>query len=131
MGRLYQSEGSETLMAGRPKAKIDAEQVVSLAKLGATVKEIADFFHVSDATINNRFQNELYEGRAQLKISLRKAQIQGALAGNATLLIWLGKNLLGQQETPTVVATNDDDFGKQAFVHEIKKIIKKPDPQAA
>lgn len=32
------------------------------------------------------------------KISLRRAQMKAALNGNASLLIWLGRNCLGQTD---------------------------------
>ena len=42
-------------MVGRPTAykKEYSEQVIKLCKLGATDKELADFFNVCEATINN------------------------------------------------------------------------------
>jgi hypothetical protein len=48
---------------------------------------------------------ELLKGRESLKQSLRRAQIKLALSGNAVMLIWLGKNLLGQSDNPL----NSDD----------------------
>ena len=38
----------------------------------------------------------LTKGRANLKKRLRKAQLDAALSGNSTMLIWLGKQMLGQ-----------------------------------
>ena len=35
-----------------------------------------------------------------MKIALRRKQIDLAMAGNVTMLIWLGKHLLGQQNNP-------------------------------
>jgi hypothetical protein len=40
------------------------------------------------------------KGRDDLKQSLRRSQIRLALSGNAVMLIWLGKNILGQSDTP-------------------------------
>jgi hypothetical protein len=114
----------------RKKLPIDPEQVVALAKLGATVKEIADFFHCSDATINNRFQGELVEGRAAMRISIRRAQLHLAVEKhNATMLVWLGKQYLQQAETqPVDVTANSTDYGKDQFQQEIKKLVSvKPD----
>jgi hypothetical protein len=43
----------------------------------------------------------MIKGREDVKMSLRRAQLQLALNGNPTMLIWLGKQLLGQQDAPT------------------------------
>jgi hypothetical protein len=37
-------------------------------------------------------------GRTRLRQSLRLAQIKSALSGNAIMLIWLGKQYLGQSD---------------------------------
>ena len=39
-------------------------------------------------------------GRARLRKSLRRAQIRSALSGNSTMLVWLGKQYLGQSDRP-------------------------------
>ena len=33
-------------------------------------------------------------------MKLRRKQIEVAMSGNHTMLIWLGKNMLGQSDTP-------------------------------
>ena len=38
------------------------------------------------------------KAEAELKISLRTKQVEMALDGNVTMLIWLGKQMLGQKE---------------------------------
>jgi len=45
-------------------------------------------------------------GRAQTKQALRKKQIDLALSGDKTMLIWLGKNILGQSDDPNESAMN-------------------------
>jgi hypothetical protein len=82
----------------RPKAKVDGEQVLSLALMHCTNKEIAGFFGVSQDTIERRFAVELAKGRQSGKIRLRKWQMQAAEKGNVAMLIWLGKNMLGQSD---------------------------------
>jgi hypothetical protein len=80
----------------RPEIDIDANQVEKLARLGAKNTEIADFFDCSTDTIERRFAAELQKGRASLKMSLRQWQLKAAEKGNPTMLIWLGKQSLGQ-----------------------------------
>lgn len=82
----------------RPLKEVDAEQVQKLAELGCKVKEIADFFNVTEELIIRRFKDELTKGRANVQISLRRWQLQAAQKGNVSMLIWLGKQMLGQQD---------------------------------
>lgn len=83
----------------RPPADIDPKKVEELAAQGSKVVEIADFFGVSRKTIHERFVTELTKGEARLKESLRRAQITAAKQGNSTMLVWLGKQYLGQTDT--------------------------------
>lgn len=93
----------------RPKAEINAKQVQKLATLGTKVSEIADFFGVSRDTIERRFAAELTKGRAALRESLRAAQIKAAKRGNPAMLIWLGKQYLGQSDSTL------DDYLEEAI----------------
>lgn len=81
---------------GRPKIDIDPDMVLKFAQLGCTVKEIANHFGCTDDTIINRFSEELDKGRANLRMSLRQMQLKSASNGNVAMLIWLGKQMLGQ-----------------------------------
>mgnify|MGYP007083454290 CR=1 FL=1 len=82
----------------RPKADIDKKEVEKLASYGCTNTEIADFFGVTEGTIRKGYSEIITKGKSELKQRLRKAQIEHALKGNATLLIWLGKQILGQTD---------------------------------
>lgn len=84
---------------GRPAKVIDANKVYEFAKEGNQNKEIADFFGVSSDTIERRFAAELRKGRADRNMRLRKIQLKVADQGNPTLLIWLGKQYLGQSDS--------------------------------
>lgn len=85
-------------MAGRPLLPIDPEEVVKLAALGCTNQEIADFFGCGISTIETRFQGDTDKGRSTLKMDLRTMQLKAARRGNVAMLIWLGKQFLGQSE---------------------------------
>lgn len=87
---------------GRPLLEIDAKLVEKLAGIGAKNTEIADFVGCSTDTLENRFSAELTKGRANLKMSVRRWQLKYAEQGNSALLIWLGKQMLGQTDTVTV-----------------------------
>lgn len=82
----------------RPKKVIDPKLVLDLAELGCKNTEIAAVAGCSTDTIERRFAAELVKGREQLKISLRRWQLDAARKGNVAMLIWLGKQLLGQTE---------------------------------
>jgi hypothetical protein len=85
----------------RPKKQIDPQQVYKLAQLGATHGEIAEFFCCDRSTISKRFSPEITKGQAELKLKLRRLQVRAAERGNVTMLIWLGKCLLGQTDKST------------------------------
>lgn len=94
------------LIVGRDKKIIPQNEVEHLASLGCTDRDIAQYYDVSESTLRYNFSSELVKGRHQLKTSLRQKQIQVALEGNPTLLIWLGKNYLSQNENGN---TSDDN----------------------
>lgn len=86
----------------RPRIKIDPVEVEKLASLGLTNREIGIIVGASEATIGRRFASEIDKGRALLNRSLRRKQVEMALGGNVTMLIWLGKNYLGQSDKQDV-----------------------------
>lgn len=86
------------LIIGRDKKVIPRIEVEHLASLGCTDRDIAQYFDISESTLRYNFSSDLIKGRHQLKTSLRQKQIQVALEGNPTMLIWLGRNVLSQNE---------------------------------
>ncbi len=98
----------------RPKLDIDAAQVEELASIGCKVEEIADFFGCSRDTIHGRFSADITKGRSRLKESLRRWQLAAAKKGNVVMLIWLGKQLLGQvdkqEPDPTEIKDPNPDL---------------------
>lgn len=83
---------------GRPKAKVDGELVEKLASIGCTMTEIASACNCSVDTLERRFADTINKGRENGKTRLRKKQLEVALKGNVSMLIWLGKQMLGQSE---------------------------------
>lgn len=85
----------------RPRAELpsDAESVVGKAAYnGMKNARIAALFDVSVNTIIRRFGAVLVKQRARRELAIRSAQLKFALRGNPALLIWLGKQELGQRE---------------------------------
>jgi hypothetical protein len=85
---------------GITKKVVFDEDVFKLAAMGCTDSEIARWFGIEESTLKYNFSEIIAKGREQLKQSLRRAQIRLAMNGNATMLIWLGKNILGQSDNP-------------------------------
>ena len=82
----------------RPKKKVDREMLLALAERLMTTSEIAAVLKVSPDTIERRYHNELIQGRELGKASVRRMQFDAAQKGNVTMLIWLGKQILGQKD---------------------------------
>jgi hypothetical protein len=90
----------EGVVVGRDKKVVPPKDVERLAQMGCKDSEIADWFGVDENTLRYNFSVELLKGKLALSQSLRQAQIRLAMSGNATMLIWLGKNILGQSDSP-------------------------------
>jgi len=91
---------------GRPRIDINWSQFDKLCGLQCTLREISSYFDCSEDTIENRCKeehdmlfSEYYAQKAgKGKVSLRRKQFDVAMAGNNTMLIWLGKQYLGQMD---------------------------------
>lgn len=91
---------------GRPKIDIDFELVDNLIKIFCTGEEIASVLGVHYDTLYNRVKEEfdmtfsdyIKSKQGEGKASLRRMQWKKAQAGNSTMLVWLGKQYLGQTD---------------------------------
>lgn len=85
---------------GRKKKEIDLEAVQELASEGNTQAEIAEALGFSRSTFTHRkdLTEAYYKGVAEMKLSLRHWQFNAARGGNIQMLIWLGKQYLGQRD---------------------------------
>ena len=102
--------------AGRPKKQIDYELVRKLANIQCTQEEIASVLGVSTRTLqrDEEFRRIYKEEMDSGKISLRRMQWRAADRGSNTMLVWLGKQYLGQRDKHDLDATveeqNKPDF---------------------
>jgi len=102
--------GGSRTGAGRKPVEIDLEQVEKLASLQCTDQELAAFFRCTTRTIEKRrkepaFKEAMERGKAMGRISVRRSQMKLLDAGNATMGVWLGKQLLGQRDVTPIELT--------------------------
>src|SRR6185436_6169268 len=84
-------------------AKIDLVELERLSSMQCTDEEIAAWFGVTTRTIERRRKNPKFaevmdRGKAKGRISVRRMQMKLLEQGNATMGVWLGKNILGQTD---------------------------------
>ena len=107
----------------RPRKQIDWETVDKLCAIQCTGNEIAAFVSVDYDTLNAAakrdhgmgFSDYFAQKSAPGKISLRRVQFQTATEDrNPTMLIWLGKQMLDQQDKQkTDVVSSDGSMTPQ------------------
>lgn len=88
-------------MSKKPRKKVELTEEAKIEKLasyGLTNKEIAEALGYDENTLKRNFEIFLTKGKADLKQRLKKKQISVALGGNVSMLIWLGKQYLGQAD---------------------------------
>ena len=78
--------------------KLDSDLIFKLATMNCSLQEIADCANTSVAVLEKRYSGIIAKGRSEGKKSLRKAQMEKALNGDVRMLMWLGKQYLGQNE---------------------------------
>lgn len=91
---------------GRPPTIIDQTVFEGLCKIQCTLVEIAAYFDCDDGTVETWCKKTYKKGfsdvfrtkRGKGHISLRRKQWEMALNGNVTMLLWLGKQYLGQKD---------------------------------
>jgi hypothetical protein len=101
---------SEQTKMGRPKKIIDQEQFEALCEIQCTQVEICSVLKVTEKTLNkwvdetygDSFSNVFKTKSGTGKMSLRRLQFESARKGNTTMLIWLGKQYLGQSDKSEV-----------------------------
>jgi hypothetical protein len=104
----------------RPKAKIDLAEVEKLSMMQCTDEEIAAWFCVTARTIARRrkmrpFREAMERGRAKGRISVRRMQMKLLESGNATMGVWLGKQMLGQTEPGNQQKSQNDNGRSPIF----------------
>lgn len=89
---------------GRPAKPISYDTIRRAASIGCSIEELAVMAGLSRSNFSLRLKEDdalleaIERGRAAGQATLRRLQWQQAKAGNPTMLIWLGKQLLGQRD---------------------------------
>jgi hypothetical protein len=107
------------MTAGRPKFKIEYEQVKLLTDIHCTQEEIAAALGCSVDTLqrDEKFCGIYKAGLEDARKSLRRRQWEAADKGNTTMLVWLGKQYLKQKDKSEtqhsgnvkIIATSEDE----------------------
>lgn len=101
----------------RPIKELDEETIYKLAALGCSYSEIAKWFGVSKDTLTRRYQDIIKAGAAEIKMELKRLQLEVARKGNVTMLIWLGKQYLDQTDGRGM--GDGDNLPSGIFIEEI------------
>jgi transcriptional regulator CtsR len=115
--------------AGRPTIELDWEEFDKLCEIQCTLKEIASWFECSPDTIERRvkekfginFADYYEQKRGKGFISLRRLQFQAACSGSIPMLIWLGKQWLGQKDKQEIDHTTEDGKGLKITLNYARK----------
>ncbi len=99
-------KNSTSKLTGRPQKEINWDTFEQLCKIQCTQSEIASVLCLNVDTVHDRAvkhykmpYSEIFKRFSEDgKSSLRRAQFKAALGGNVTMLIWLGKIVLGQRD---------------------------------
>jgi hypothetical protein len=91
---------------GRPVVEIDQFKFEKLCAIWATLSDIAGIFDCSEDTIERWCKRtykqtfaDVYKRKSAVgRVSIRRKQFEVAMAGDRSLLIWLGKQGLGQKD---------------------------------
>jgi len=100
---------------GRPRIELDPKQAKIFGYFRATYDTMAEQIGCHVDTIraamqdeNSEFSKAYKNGFSSMKMKLSEAQVKTAIEEhNPTLLVWLGKNYLGQTENP--LGDEEDD----------------------
>jgi len=107
---------------------LDLAAIRSYAEVGCTLDEIAGLLGVSSSWLDTQKKNNpdlegaILAGNANLRSSLRSAQVRLALTGHPTMLIWLGKQFLGQSDKQEIKQENTLNVVLQDAVRELREL---------
>jgi hypothetical protein len=115
--------------AGRPPKEVNLETLAGLARIQCTMSEMSAVLHVSVDTLERNYADVIKTAQESGRASLRRVQYLAAVGpvnaagqptgkGNPAMMIWLGKQLLGQRDRADLDLTGgltvvwDESLGK-------------------
>ena len=118
---------------GRPKIEISQSIFEGLCHIQCTKEEIAATLRCDEDTINT-WCKETYKQTFSVVFdqkrkggwsSLRRKQWEVALSGDKTMLIWLGKQYLGQSDKQLVAETTKEELtdNSEKVMDELKELF--------
>lgn len=127
--RIMELKKTSERKGGRNSLLLTDEGEEWLAKeigSGSDVDDIARELGIAVTTLYTpankaKTKRAVENGRGMVNNRLRKAQIKSALNGNSAMLIWLGKNRLGQTDQPKV----DGNHALSQFAVDMGKAARK------
>jgi predicted nucleic-acid-binding Zn-ribbon protein len=104
---------------------IDFKELQKLCEMHCTGEEIASFFDISYDTLERRVKECGYQNFAEYyaknvgkgKVALRRKQWDLAMDGEVKLLVWLGKQNLGQKDK---IETENTNYNHEPFLMELE-----------
>jgi hypothetical protein len=120
----------------RPPVNLDWARIEQLASTGTSGVGIARICGVAEDTLRKRCKKDKNIGFSEFMrqkrevgfSSIRMKQYQVALAGNPSMLIWLGKQYLDQNDKGVVAAGDDhedsDDYDMSKLSDDELKVFK-------
>jgi hypothetical protein len=118
---------------GRPEKVIDWKLLDSILQFGARLIDCSEMLDMSDDSIQNKIKEEFgctfseYRERkmSKMRMKLLQKQFDVAMSGNTALLIWLGKQHLGQSdkmETKSIEVSKEDT---KILIKEAQELVEK------
>ena len=103
---------------GRPRYEVDYETLDKLCGIQCTGEECAAILKVDYDTLDRALKRDKKGGFTEYfaqkgafgKMSLRRKQYDQAMTGNSTMLVWLGKQWLGQTDRVEETKKGGDDL---------------------
>lgn len=121
---------------GRPLKQIDQKLFEGMCRIQCTQEEMCDLLECNVDTLtdwckrtyNQTFSEVFRQKRGQGKVSLRRMQWKTAEAGNVTMQIFLGKNLLGQSDKQEIEHSGEiNNPMSELTVEELRKLANEKD----
>lgn len=114
------------MAGGRPRKEFDWDKLNAILQYGAKLVDAADIMDVHPCTVSEKIKTKFkmsfpeYRDKkmSKVRVGLAQKQVEVAMSGNVTMLIWLGKQWLEQTDKQEL---SGDDKGISINYNVIKK----------